>query len=395
MTDGWAAMTSNTFPDWLKFQAASRSNSVALRYKTLGLWHEKTWHAVLQDVLKVAALLKQNGFGRGDTFYCLTHPRFEALVLSIAAHWLGGVCALLDPEQPEPDLVELVKRLKPVYVFAEGQKQVDLLDKVEFRRKLIVYADKRGLLDYVNPAVVTSYAGAVDVSEAGNDGGPIIAVPQNTAFLIYRLDDQKNVVVQELFHNQMLHHGKDLVRNEQLGEDEEALVARGFAASGHIQYMLAPWLIAGFKLNFPENLQTRDQDRREIGPTLVAGTRKTYQRVHLLIESRLPVAGSLPRKWVDRALSSDRPSSFLAKVINDYLVIRPLRDVIGFSRLRTPLLIGESLPESSARFFQALGVKIRNWPEQVAWQKPGDSRSTMNTFIDNGSEVADLIRIEV
>lgn len=392
-TDGWVPMTSNTFPDWLKFQAVSRSNCVALRYKALGLWHEKTWSALQQDVLSSVALLKQYGFCRGSTLFCLTHPRFEALVLSMAAHWLGGVCALLDPDQPEPELVDLVTRLKPVYVFAEGQKQVDLLDKVEFTRKLVVYADQRGLLGHVNPALV-SYPGAGEVT-AAEQHRPVIAVPENTAFLIYRLDNAKNVLVQELFHNQMLHQGEDLVRNEGLGEAEEALVARGFAASGHIQYMLAPWLIAGFRLNFPENLETRDQDRREIGPTLVAGTSKTYQRVQAQIESRLPLAGTLLRKWVERVLTSDRPSSFLIKVMDYWFVIRPLRDVIGFSRLRTPLLVGEPLPESSVRFFQAIGVNVRNWPEQVAWQKPDDTPRKFKPLIDSGSDVADLIRIEV
>ncbi|MNR37341.1 hypothetical protein D3C85_1553490 [compost metagenome] len=70
------------------------------------------------------------------------------------------------------------------------------------------------------------------------------------------------------------------MQGERLTEREEALAARAFAASGQARYLLAPWLLAGFRLNFPERLETRDQDRRELGPSLVLGTRETYGRLH-------------------------------------------------------------------------------------------------------------------
>ena len=60
-------------------------------------------------------------------------------------------------------------------------------------------------------------------------------------------------------------------RENRSSASEEALAARVFAASGQARYLLAPWLSAGFCLNFPEALATRDTDRRELGPTLGAG----------------------------------------------------------------------------------------------------------------------------
>jgi len=155
---------------------------------------------------------------------------------------------------------------------------------------------------------------------------------------------------------------------EKLGADEQALAARAFAASGQARYLLAPWLIAGFCLNFPENLATRDNDRRELGPTLVAGTLETYTRLHDLVQARLPQPGSAQRRLVDWALAAQPGAA--RRVLGEWLVRRPLRDVIGFTRTRAPLLVGEPLSGNAQAFFAALGIAVRAWPDPAQWHSP-------------------------
>ena len=372
-------MTTNTFPGWLQFQANSRSKVVAVRHKHLGIWHEKSWGELHHDLLGLVVLLQQKGFQKGDTLYCISHPRLEALLLSIAAQWLGGVAAPLNPD--DVSLPSLIDELKPDYVFAEGQKQVDLLNSVGLSPELLVYADYRGLSGNGQTALVSyaTYAGAAIVGQIE----PPVAIPMDSAFLFHRYDTQGLLQVQKLSHDQMLEHGRKLVKQERINADEEALAARTFAASGHVRYLLAPWLIAGFKLNFPENIDTRDIDRRELGPTLVAGTSETYQRLESLIKSRLPLPDSFLRKIYDWALSTGKRSSF-SRAFGYFLIVKPLRDVIGFSRIRIPLLVGEALPESSFIFFQTLGIEVRNWPEIVEWQKL-DGDEVRNKLIEPGN----------
>ncbi|RMQ25539.1 hypothetical protein ALQ07_05157, partial [Pseudomonas syringae pv. actinidiae] len=40
-----------------------------------------------------------------------------------------------------------------------------------------------------------------------------------------------------------------------------------------------------------------------------------------------------------------------------WLIRRPLLDVLGMSRLSTPLLVGDALTASSQAFFAALGIR--------------------------------------
>lgn len=362
-----------TLPSWLELQADCRGGEIALRHKRAGVWQERTWSEVHAEVRRVALALHRRGFRTQDRLVVISHPRPEALLASLAAQWLGGQAALLDPHDELAGQLRLIDELAPQFVFAEGRDQVERLLDAERIPGLLVYADGRGMEATRKPTAgarrdgsgLTAYG---DLLEQGS-GAEIEprAHAGEVAFSIYRRDAQGEVHVQFLRHDELLGHGRTLVRSEQLGAKEEAFAARAFAASAQARYLVAPWLIAGFRLNFPENLATRDNDRREIGPTLVAGTRATYQRVEHWARERLPQRGTGRRSVVDWALAGR--SGLMRRALGYWLVRRPLRDVIGFTRTRTPLIIGEPLSEESQRFFAALGVTVRAWPEAVGWQR--------------------------
>jgi long-chain acyl-CoA synthetase len=132
--------------------------------------------------------------------------------------------------------------------------------------------------------------------------------------------------------------------------------------------LLSPWLLAGFTLNFPENLATRDTDRRELGPTLVAGTAATYQRLYTLTQSRWPLPNSWQFSFVAWALRVSQQRVPLLATLAQGLVILPLQDVLGLRRTRVPLLVGEPLSAEAEQFFRAIGIQVRGWPEASVWQ---------------------------
>lgn len=365
-------MIIDTLPGWLNFQARQQHAKVAIRHKQLGIWHEKTWGELKHILLQFVQVLIEKGFERGDTLYVLSHPRPEALLLSIAAQWLGGVAAPLDNADTDETLLVLLEALNPKFVFAESQVQVDQVLGLSNSPKLVIYADGRGLSGYDHSGHAGStlyrfsdfdYLVPVDYLNFVS-----IAAPEEVAFKFYRIDSQGELEFQTLSHAEMLTQGRHIIQQEELTSDEEALAARAFAASGHVRYLLAPWLIAGFKLNFPENIHTRDIDRRELGPTFVLGTADTYQRLETMVKARLPLPNTAHRKLLDWALSHTKTTSLWHKILAYLLVIRPLRDVIGFSRTRVPLLVGESLPADTTAFFHAIGIQVKHWPDKFEWQ---------------------------
>ena len=358
-------MAAETLPNWLAWQARERPASVAIRHKQLGIWQQSNWQSAHDAVLRAARLLQQQGFSQGDTLFLLSEPRPEALLLSLAAHWLGGVSAPLDPAYAQPQLLDLLHTLRPRFVFAEAQAQVDQVLAAKPDVQLVIYADARGLADYRHPAM-QAYSqimtGAID--EAWDS----VAEGNDVAFRFYRLSSQYQLEYRELTHAELLNNGRQLVAQEALTDQEQALAARAFAASGHARYLLSPWLLAGFTLNFPENLATRDTDRRELGPTLVAGTAATYQRLYALTQSRWPLDNSWQFLLVAWALRIAQKRLPVLSTVANWLVILPLQDVLGLRRTRVPLLVGEPLSAEAEQFFLSIGIRVRAWPEETAWR---------------------------
>ncbi len=365
------ASTPTTLPAWLAAQARQRPDSVALRHKSLGVWHVRNWVQVSAEVLSLADALRRRGFGVGAVLVILSRPRPEALFAALAAQWLGGVAALFDPLDDEPSQLGPLRETDADFALAEGVDEIARLRASGLRPVLLCYADGRGLVGMPERGDTLGHA-LVDYADLLASSPPMRAdhnvSPQARddaeAFAFYRQGEQ-SVEQQHITHAELLAEGARLVRTEQLEADEEALAARAFAASGQARYLLAPWLIAGFRLNFPERLETRDSDRRELGPTLVLGTRETWGRLHAQMQQRLPLPGTLRRRLVAWALAPT-PGP-LNRLLGHWLVRRPLRDVLGLSRTRVPLLVGAPLQTEAQALFAALGVDVRNWPAPERW----------------------------
>lgn len=348
-----------SLPQALLLQALTRGPAIALRYKQLGIWQTRSWSALAQDVSQLATALQQHGFTASDDLLIISQARAEALLLALAAQWLGGSVSLLDPTV---DNRTLLAQLPCTYVLAQAIDGVQQLQEAARQPKLLVYLDGRGL-SAADDDGLTAYATLFGAVPAGPP--PPATDPQATAFVFYPAHGGQP---QSLSHGQLLEGASKLVTREGLSATEEALAARVFAASGQARYLLAPWLSAGFCLNFPEALATRDTDRRELGPTLVLGTRESYARLEQWARERLPLPGTFSHRLYRWALVPD--TGVLRRVLGYWLIRRPLLDVLGMSRLRVPLLVGPPLTPESAGFFAALGIRPRNWQEPSPLQSP-------------------------
>lgn len=360
--------TLDTLPHWLHRQALEHGTDVALRHKHLGIWQLRTWRQLADEVQSLAGALQARGFSVGATLTIISRPTPQAIVAALAAQWLGGTASLFDPLDAAAGQIDLLGELQPDYVLAQGLEELLRLGAAQVRPRVLIYLDKRGLSGSGPFDQALEYA-ALIASKTFADPVPL-AHAQQTAFVFHRRSQQATEA-QRIRHTELLHHGRQLVQREGLGRYEEALAARGFASAGQARYLLAPWLIAGFRLNFPENLATRDRDRRELGPTLVAGTRETYERLHGYALERLPPPGVRARRLVDWALAA-RPGA-LRRFAGYWLVRRPLRDVLGFSRTHAPLVVGDALRPETKAFFESVGIKVRRWGDSTEWEESSSS----------------------
>jgi long-chain acyl-CoA synthetase len=351
----------STLPDWLRHQAQHRPQALALRHKRLGKWHALSWQEVATLVERLAAGLTRQGFLAGDALLLVSHPREEALLLSLAAQWNGGLAIPLDPQLGDAALRAVLAQCAPRFVFAEDDVQVERL--LAHEGVQVIDANPRNLASHSHPAVI-DYKRLTGQSEGGFASA---AHTHGDAFAFVRLDADGQLVEQRFTHATLVHEAQHLVVQEKLGARDEAFAARAFAAASQARYLIAPWLLSGFRLNFPESLATRDNDRRELAPTLVLGTRETYARVAQLVNDRLPGVRSWRRRLIGQAQRGQ--GGPIVRTLTWWFITRPLREVIGFARTHAALVIGAPLDENTAALFNALRVDVHAWPDTCSWQR--------------------------
>jgi len=334
----------HSLPQALLIQAQTRNRQIALRYKKLGIWQTRTWGEVAQDVDHLAEALHLQGFKATDCLLIISEANAEALLLTLTAQALGGSVSLIEPSVDHRSWLATVK---PRYAVVQNLELVAQLSDAE--PDVVIVLDDRGLHD-AEDARLVDYAELLKPAATGIRKPLIDAAA--CAFVFQTPEGEL-----QLSHADLLDGAQQLVDIQAITERDQALAARVFAASGQARYLLAPWLVAGFCLNFPEALGTRDNDRRELGPTLVLGTRESYARLELWARERLPLAGTFAHALYRWAMVPAK--GVIRRQLGYWLIRRPLLDVLGMSRLSKPLLAGEALTPQSQAFFAALGVLPR------------------------------------
>lgn len=334
----------HSLPQALLIQAQTRNRQIALRYKKLGIWKTRTWGEVAQDADHLAEALHLKGFKATDCLLIISEANAEALLLTLAAQALGGSVSLIEPST---DHRHWLAGVKPRYAVVQNLALLARLGDAEPERVIVL--DKRGLHD-VEDARLVDYAELLKPAATGIRKPLIDAAA--CAFVFQTPQGE-----QRLTHADLLNGARQLIDIQAITERDQALAARVFAASGQARYLLTPWLVAGFCLNFPEALSTRDNDRRELGPTLVLGTRESYARLELRARERLPLPGTFAHALYRWAMAPAK--GLIRRQLGYWLIRRPLLDVLGMSRLSKPLLAGEALTPQSQAFFAALGILPR------------------------------------
>lgn len=335
----------HSLPQALLIQAQTRNRQIALRYKKLGIWKTRTWGEVAQDADHLAEALHLKGFKATDCLLIISEANAEALLLTLAAQALGGSVSLIEPSM---DHRHWLATVKPRYAVVQNLELVAQLSDAE--PDVVIVLDDRGLHD-AKDARLVDYAELLKPAAKGIRKPLIDAAA--CAFVFQTPQGE-----QRLTHADLLNGARQLIDIQAITERDQALAARVFAASGQARYLLAPWLVAGFCLNFPESLSTLDNDRRELGPTLVLGTRESYARLELWARERLPLPGTFAHALYRWAMVPAK--GVIRRQLGYWLIRRPLLDVLGMSRLSKPLLAGEALTPQSQAFFAALGILPRS-----------------------------------
>ncbi|WP_067218558.1 AMP-binding protein [Stappia indica] len=374
----------DTFPKILLRNARVFADRPSMREKDLGIWQTWTWSQVLEEIRSFAIGLQDTGFRPGDKIAIIGANRPRLYWSMVAAQSLGGVPVPLYSDSVAEEMAYVLEHAEVRFACVEDQEQVDkLLSMSEQLPKLehIVYDDPRGLRDYdhtrlhsfeqlqVNGRAALATDGA---REKAWLAGIAATKGADLAVMLYTSGTTGRPKGVMLSFDNLVISARNGNAFDKLNETEETIAYLPMAWIGDHVFSLAQAYLAGYCVNCPENLDTVLSDRREIAPTYFFAPPRVFEGLLTLIMVRMEDAGRLKKKMFDSFMALARrvgePILNGEKVslvdrllyqLGEFMVYGPLKNQMGFTRLRVGYTAGEAIGPEIFRFYRSLGLNLK------------------------------------
>jgi long-chain acyl-CoA synthetase len=378
---GTGQASADTFPKLQLDQAKRRGDKPAIREKEYGIWQTWTWREVADEVRALACGLAAMGLKRGDKIAIIGDNRPRLYWTMTAAQCIGAVPVPLYQDSAAEELRFVVEHAEARYAMAEDQEQVDKMLSIRAKYpglEQIVYDDSRGLRhytqDYVRSFDVVQENGrAFDKANPGFFEQEVAASSgQDTAIFLYTsgtTGQPKGVVLS--FENLVVTAANGIYF-EGLKAKDEVLAYLPMAWVGDHLFSYGQSYVAGFCVSCPESSDTVLQDLRELGPTYFFAPPRIFENVLTTVMIRMEDASApkrrvfkyfmaLARRCGTRILDgkSVSLSDRLLYALGDLLVYGPLRNTLGFTRIRLAYTAGEAIGPDIFDFYRSIGVNLK------------------------------------
>ncbi|WP_337844994.1 long-chain fatty acid--CoA ligase [Thermus sp.] len=370
-----------TLPQLLRLRALEEGDRVALREKDLGIWNEITYAQYYEKVLLFAHGLLSLGFNPGDRMAIIADNIPEWLYAELGAQTVRGISVGVYQSSLPPEIAYMLTYTGARVVLAEDQEQVDKL--YEIRNEIphvrhVIYEDEKGMGSYRDPWLL-SFEEVLERGREHRKKNPeavekflLSASPEEVCHLSSTSGTTGRPKAAMLRHRNMVHMGVALQEVDPLEPTDDYLSFLPLAWIGEQMMSVAMALTGGFAVNFPEEVETAMQDLKEIGPHVMFSPPRVWEGIQSNIFVRISESPRFNRFVYERLLrvgyrAADYrmrgrpmpPALRLAYWLADQLLFKPLRDQLGFLRLRRAYTGGAALGPDTFRFFHAIGVNLK------------------------------------
>ncbi|MDC8785839.1 AMP-dependent synthetase/ligase [Roseateles koreensis] len=372
---------STTFPRLLQEHARRRPDAAALREKEYGIWQTLSWAALAVLVRELAHGLAHAGLQRGAHVLVVgeNRPRLSAAML--AAQVLGAIPVPLYQDAVAAEFVFPINNADIAYAIVEDQEQVDKM--LELREacpqlQYIWFDDARGLRSYADEGLASldtlcdqgrqhmaQHPGFFDEQVAQGQASDVAAL----FFTSGTTGNPKGVVHT---HGSLIDRAQAGARFDKLTSNEEVLAYLPPAWVGQNIFSYAQWLACGYVVNCPESASTVNIDLKEIGPTYYFAPPRVFEALLTSVMIRMEDA-SAPKRWlfnhcmalarrVGPALMDGQPVSLFSRLkyaLGNLAIYGPLRNTLGFSRVRVAYTAGEAIGPDLFSFYRSIGINLK------------------------------------
>jgi long-chain acyl-CoA synthetase len=370
-----------TFPRLLLDHAAARPNAPALREKDFGIWQALTWSELAALVRAMACGLAEAGLQRGQHLVVIGENRPRLYAAMLATQVLGAIPVPLYQDAAATEYVFPIGNAEVAFAIVEDQEQVDKMIEVRAscpRISRIWFDDPRGLRHYDEPGLGPLDA-LVAAGRAWDEKHPGFfeaevgqALASDVAALFFTSGTTGNPKGVVHTHATLIDRAAAGARFDKLTAEDEVLAYLPPAWVGQNIFSYAQWLVCGYVVNCPESASTVTIDLKEIGPTYYFAPPRVFEGLLTSVMIRMEDAGRFKRWLFDRAMALARrvgpalmdgkPVGALDRLryaLGKLFIYAPLRNTLGFSRVRVAYTAGEAIGPDLFTFYRSLGINLK------------------------------------
>ncbi len=370
-----------TFPRLMLEHAAQRPEAAALREKSFGIWQTLTWGALATLVRELACGLAQAGLARGQHIVIVGENRPRLYAAMLAAQSLGAIPVPLYQDAATTEFVFPINNAEVGFAIVEDQEQVDKL--LELREPCpqlarIWFDDPRGLRNYSEPGLASLDA-LIESGRAHNAEQPTYfdtevqkTQPHDVAAMFFTSGTTGNPKGVVHTHNTLIDRAQAGAKFDKLTNAEEVLAYLPPAWVGQNIFSYAQWLACGYVVNCPESASTVSIDLNEIGPTYYFAPPRIFEGLLTTVMIRMEDAGRV-KKWlfehymalarrVGPQMMDGKPVSLVDRLryaLGNVMIYGPLRNTLGFSRVRVAYTAGEAIGPDLFTFYRSIGINLK------------------------------------
>jgi long-chain acyl-CoA synthetase len=391
-----------TLPALLKRNAERYGDQrVAIREKEFGIWQSVTWQGYYENVRDFALGLHRLGFKRGNNLAYAGDNRPQGLYAELAVQVLGGAIVGIYPDSHLEQVEYIINHSDSIFLVAGDQEQADKVLELKStcpKVKKVIVDDPKGMRHYDDP-ILSFFK---DIQKSGrqladtqphlfdemiaevsmDDVGMINYTSGTTGLPKGSMITQKNMVA--------VARMQDAVDSAR--DNFEYVSFLPFAWIGEQQFGVYWPLYKAFAVNFPEKVETVQENIREIGPHILLAPPRIWEKICSDIQVKIQEAAWIKRyvyqtflpvgyRMADDTLEKRKPSigRRLLNGIAYVMLFRSLNNFFGLTRLRHAYTGGAPLGPEIFKMFLALGIKIK--------QAYGATETTAATIIHRTDDI--------
>ena len=370
-----------SLPALLRKNATNFGSSAAFREKEFGIWQTWSWAQALNEAENFALGLIELGVEPGDFVAILGRNRPDLYLAMIAIQMVGATPVPQYQDSVAEEMEYVLAHCGAKYVIAGDQEQVDKIMEIESKLpdfQQMIYLDGRGLRKY-DHSKLHSFVSIVENGKNSESTSKSILKDRegeltydSTCVMLYTsgtTGKPKGVV---LSNANIIETSKTTCEFDNLKQSDEVLAYLPMAWVGDFIFSVGQAMWSGFCVNCPESANTLSNDLREIGPTYYFAPPRIFEMQLTNVMIRMEDSGRF-KKWLfdyfmehARSVGADildgKSVGIVSRIkyfIGELAVYGPLKNTLGFSKVRVGYTAGEAIGPEIFDFYRSLGINLK------------------------------------